>query len=68
VKVINAIYNFIVGDWIILSGIVLAVLVLALIHYAIPALSSFSGLLLIVASLLALVMTLSREAYSQHRH
>jgi hypothetical protein len=68
VKVINAIYNFIVGDWIILSGIVLAVLVLALIHYAIPALSPFSGFILIVASLLVLIVTLSREAYSQHRH
>jgi hypothetical protein len=67
VKVINAIYNFIVGDWIILSGIVLAVLVLALIHYAIPALSPFSGFILIVAALLVLIVTLSREAYSKHR-
>lgn len=67
-KVINAIYNFIVGDWIILSGIVLAVLVLALIHYAIPVLSPFSGIILIAAALLVLIVTLSREAYSQHRH
>ncbi len=66
-KVINAVYNFIVGDWIILSGIVLAVLVLALIHYAIPALSPFSGFILIVAALLVLIVTLSREAYSKHR-
>jgi hypothetical protein len=68
VKVINTIYNFIVGDWIILSGIVLAMLVLALIHYTIPVLSPFSGLILIVAALVVLIVTLSREAYSQHRH
>lgn len=64
-KVINAVYNFIVGDWIILCGIVLAVLVLALIHYVVPALSSLSGIILIVAALAVLVGTLSREAYGR---
>ncbi len=64
-KVINAIYNFIVGDWIILCVILLAIVILALIHYLLPALSGFSGTLLIIAALVALILTLSREAYSQ---
>jgi hypothetical protein len=64
-KAIKAVYNFIVGDWIILCGILLAIIVLALIHYVVPALSAFSGAILIVASLVVLIVTLSREAYSQ---
>lgn len=66
-KVINAIYNFIVGDWIILIGILLAIVVLALIHYLLPTLSGFSGAILIIAALAVLIITLSREAYSQKR-
>jgi hypothetical protein len=64
-KAIKAVYNFIVGDWIILCGILLTVLVLALIHYAVPVLSGISGVILIIAALAVLIGTLSREAYSR---
>ena len=65
-KVIKAIYNFIVGDMVILIGIVLAVIVLALINNvsALAPLKGFSGAFLVFAVLLSLVSTLYREAYS----
>ena len=65
-KVIKAIYNFIVGDMIILIGVVLAVIILALINN-VPALAPLRGLLgpfLVIAVLGSLVTTLSREAFS----
>jgi len=69
VKVIKAIYNFIVGDMVILIGITLAVIILALINNvpALAPLKGFSGPFLILAVLGSLVATLSREAYSSHR-
>jgi hypothetical protein len=69
VKVIKAIYNFIVGDMVILIGITLAVIILALINNVptLAPLKGFSGPFLILAVLGSLVATLSREAYSsQH--
>jgi len=69
VKVIKAIYNFIVGDMVILIGITLAVIILALINN-VPALAPIRGLsgpFLVIAVLASLVATLSREAYSSHR-
>ena len=68
-KVIKAIYNFIVGDMVILIGITLAVIILALINNvpALAPLKGFSGPFLILAVLGSLVATLSREAYSTHR-
>ncbi len=68
-KVIKAIYNFIVGDMVILIGITLAVIILALINNvpALAPLKGFSGPFLILAVLGSLVATLSREAYSSHR-
>jgi hypothetical protein len=68
VKVIKAIYNFIVGDMVILIGITLAVIILALINNvpALAPLKGFSGPFLILAVLGSLVATLSREAYSSH--
>ena len=68
-KVIKAIYNFIVGDMVILIGVVLAVIILALINNvdALAPLKGFSGPFLILAVLGSLVATLSREAYSSHR-
>jgi len=69
VKVIQAIYNFIVGDVVILIGITLAVIILALINN-VPALAPIRGLsgpFLVIAVLASLVATLSREAYSSHR-
>ncbi len=68
-KVIKAIYNFIVGDMVILIGITLAVIILALINN-VPALAPIRGLsgpFLVIAVLASLVATLSREAYSSHR-
>jgi hypothetical protein len=69
VKIIKAIYNFIVGDMVILIGVVLAVLVLALINNvsALSSLKGFSGLFLVIAVLGSLVASLSREAFSSPR-
>ena len=66
-KVIKAIYNFIVGDWIILSGILLVVALLAVLHFVdgLAALRNISGVILIVAVLAVLILTLSREAYGR---
>lgn len=63
-KVIKAIYNFIVGDMIILVGMVITFLVLALINYvgALAPLRVATGLILIVAVLVVLTATLYREA------
>jgi hypothetical protein len=68
-KVINAIYNFIVGDMVILIGVALTVLVLAFINgVATPApLRGLTGLILVVGVLASLVATLSREAFSPRR-
>ena len=65
-KVIKAIYNFIVGDMVILIGVVLAVTVLALINNVsvLAPLKGFSGVFLVIAVLGSLVGTLSREAFS----
>ena len=65
-KVIKAIYNFIVGDMVILIGVVLAIIVLTLINNvgALAPLKGFSGLFLILAVLGSLVGALSREAFS----
>ena len=63
-KVIKAIYNFIVGDMIILIGIVITALILALINAvnALAPLRAISGVILIVAVLAVLTTTLMREA------
>ena len=65
-KVIKAIYNFIVGDMVILIGVVLAVIILVLINNvpSLAPLKGFSGPFLIIAVLGSLTATLSREAYS----
>ena len=63
-KVIKAIYNFIVGDMIILVGVLLTTLLLALIDNvkALSPLQSVSGLILVIAVLAVLGLTLLREA------
>jgi hypothetical protein len=63
-KAIKAIYNFIVGDMIILIGIVVTVLILALINNvsALAPLRAIEGVLLVVAVLGVLSATLLREA------
>ena len=67
-KVIKAIYNFIVGDMVILVGVIIAVIILALINH-VPALASLkvaSGFVLVLAVLIILLATLSRETSSKH--
>jgi len=66
-NVIKAIYNFIVGDWIILSGILLVVALLALMQLlnGLATLRSVSGLILVVAILVVLILSLSRETYGK---
>jgi hypothetical protein len=63
VKVIKSIYNFIVGDMIILVGVVITFIILALINdigFLAP-LRVASGSILVIAILIVLVTTLSRE-------
>jgi hypothetical protein len=69
VKIIKAIYNFIVGDMVILVGVTLAVIILALINdvSALAPLKGFSGPFLVIAVLSSLVASLSREAFSSQR-
>jgi len=66
-SVIKAIYNFIVGDIIILVGVLLTVLILVLINNlsVLAPLRIISGGILIIAVLTVLVATLSREAFSK---
>ncbi len=63
-KVIKAIYNFIVGDMVILVGIIITVLVLALINNvsALAPLRVVTGVILVIAVLVVLSATLYREA------
>ncbi len=62
-KVILAVYNFFVGDLVILLGVTLLMVILALIHFlgALAALRGGSGIILIVGVLATLVATLGRE-------
>lgn len=62
-KVIKAIYNFIVGDMVILLGVIITVIILALLN-VVPVFAVFrvaSGVILIVAVLVILLATLRRE-------
>ncbi len=63
-RVIKAIYNFLVGDMIILIGMSIAVVVLALINFvdALTPLRPASSVILVVATLGVLTATLAREA------
>ncbi|MBA2287817.1 MAG: hypothetical protein H0W02_20270 [Ktedonobacteraceae bacterium] len=63
-KIIKSIYNFIVGDMIILIGISITIVILALINSVavLAPLRVASGIILIVAVLGVLIATLSREA------
>lgn len=62
-KVIKAIYNFIVGDMVILVGVIITMAILALLNYVpgLTALKVASGAILVVAVLVILLTTLSRE-------
>jgi hypothetical protein len=67
-KVIKAIYNFIVGDMVILVGVVVTMLILALLNYVpgMAVLKVASGAILVVAVLVILLTTLSRETRGKH--
>ena len=62
-KVIKAIYNFIVGDMVILVGVIIAVVILALLNgiSALASLKVASGSILVLAVLVILLATLNRE-------
>ncbi len=66
-NVIKAIYNFMVGDIIILVGVLLVVVILVLINNlsVLAPLRIVSGMILIVGVFAVLVATLSREAFSK---
>ena len=66
-KVIKAIYDFLVGDMIILVGVIIALLVLALINTvsALAPLRDATGFLLVVVVIAVLTATLYREAKGQ---
>ena len=63
-KVIKAIYDFLVGDMIILVGVIIALLGLALINTvsALAPLRAATGFILVVAVIAVLTATLYREA------
>ena len=62
-KVILAVYNFFVGDLVILLGVTLTMAILALIHFlgALAPLHGGSGPILILGVLATLLATLGRE-------
>ena len=62
-KIILAVYNFFVGDLVILIGVTLTMVILALINSvgALVPLRGGSGTILIVGVLAALMATLGRE-------
>ncbi len=63
-KVIKAIYDFLVGDMIILVGVIIGLLVLALINTvnALAPLRAATGFILVVVVIAVLTATLYREA------
>ncbi|MBV9689087.1 MAG: hypothetical protein JO202_05180 [Ktedonobacteraceae bacterium] len=65
-NVIKAIYNFIVGDMIILIGVLALVLLVALLNN-VAALTPVRGIIFIVAVLGTLAASLSREAKGQRK-
>ena len=62
-KFVKAVYNFLVGDMVILIGVLLTIVVLALINSMniLASLRVASGAILIIAVLGTLIATLSRE-------
>ena len=66
-KALKAVYNFIVGDMIILVGVLTVMVVLGLIAFvsALAPLRFLIGIMLIVAVLAVLTATLYREARGQ---
>ena len=69
-KVILAVYNFFVGDLVILIGVSLTMVILILIHFlgTLAPLRGGSGAILIVGVLATLVATLGREVMRSFAH
>lgn len=68
-KAIKAVYNFIVGDMVILVGIVLVFLVLLLINNvaALTPIRAYSGAILVVVTIAVLGISLSRELIGREK-
>jgi hypothetical protein len=68
-KAIKAVYNFIVGDMVILVGIVLVFLVLLLINNvaALTPIRAYSGAILVVVTIAVLGISLSRELVGREK-
>jgi len=68
-KVLKAVYNFIVGDIVILVGIVLVFLILVLINTiaALAGVRPYSGAILVVITLIVLGVSLSRELVGREK-
>jgi hypothetical protein len=62
-KVIMAVYNFLVGDLIILIGVLLVLILLSMIHFIgiLSPIRAYSGAILVIAILVVLGGTLGRE-------
>jgi hypothetical protein len=62
-KAVLAVYNFFVGDTVILLGVSLTMAILALVHFlgAFAPIRGASGAILIIGVLLTLLATLGRE-------
>jgi hypothetical protein len=67
-KVIKAIYNFLVGDMVILIGVLVVVAILALFKFvhALSVLTIASGAILILGILIILLGSLTREIRPRH--
>jgi hypothetical protein len=68
-KALKAVYNFIVGDMVILVGIVLVFLLLVLINTvaAFAPIRAYSGAILVVVTLVVLGISLSRELVGREK-
>jgi hypothetical protein len=68
-KAIKAVYNFIVGDMVILIGIVLVFLLLLLINNvaALTPIRAYSGAILVVVTIAVLGISLSRELVGREK-
>ncbi|OJV90082.1 MAG: hypothetical protein BGO39_01540 [Chloroflexi bacterium 54-19] len=66
IKFLKAVFNFFVGDWLILGGVAVSLLIVALLQN-LSALSAISGIglyLLVAGIILTLFLTLRRETHS----
>ena len=62
-RFLKAVFNFFVGDWIILSGVILVMIIVALIENlsALDSLKAVGGYVFFLGLVVTLVVTLRRE-------